>query len=156
MKHIYAGFAALTLLAGCSGMDGGGLNPMSWFDRETEPTTAATEPLALIDPRELLPQVTSVEITNTSNGVVVLARGLPPTQGFWDPTLVPTNNEEPLDGFLQYEFRASGPSEDMEEGTEESREIQAARIITADKLEGVIGIRVIALANLEEIALEQI
>ena len=155
MKHLLAVVAGLTLLAGCSGVSSSNMNPMTWFDRESEEAVAAPEPVAVIDTRELLPQVTEVSQLPISNGVILLAKGLPPTQGFWDPVLVPTNNELPLDGFLNYEFRASGPTDAVVEGTEESRELQAARTITVDKLQDVVGIRVIALANHLEISLEQ-
>ncbi len=147
MKHIPAAIAALTLLAGCSNMSASNMNPMNWFDRGSKRPASASEPAAIVDTRELVPQVTEVSQVQISNGVVLLAKGLPPTQGFWEPVLVPTNDEMPLDGILNYEFRASGPTEDVTKGSPQSRELQAARTVTNDKLEGVIGIRVIALSN---------
>ncbi len=152
MKRIFAVLIGLTAVAGCSNVNTDTINPINWFDREEAPV-AAPEPVAVIDTRELLPQVTEVSQLPTSNGLILLAMGLPPTQGFWDPVLVPTNNELPRDGLLIYEFRASGPTDTVVEGTADSRELQAARTITANKLEGVTGIRVIALANHLDIAL---
>ncbi|MCY3880419.1 MAG: membrane lipoprotein lipid attachment site-containing protein [Rhodobacteraceae bacterium] len=147
MKRFLFAATILSFLAGCSNFDSGNLNPMNWFERDNTQTASAPDPVAVIDSRELLPQVTEVTQLQISNGLVVLAKGLPPTQGFWDPVLVPTNDELPIDGVLTYELRASGPTDEVVEGTEESREIQAARTITSDMLENVAVIRVVALAN---------
>ncbi len=142
-------------LVGCSGIEMPSVNPMNWFDREArQPTPTETQEVIVVDNRELLPQVTEVSRLPISNGMILLAKGLPPTQGFWSPVLVPTNNELPLDGYLNYELRATGPTDQVVEGSEDSRELQAARTITADKLNGVIGIRVIALANNMTITVE--
>lgn len=155
MKRIFGAILGLSLLSGCSGTDLSNANPMNWFNRDQpRPVVSATEEAIFVETRELLPEVTEVSQEPISNGIVLLAKGLPPTQGFWSPVLVPTNDEQPLDGILTYELRATGPTDIVVEGTEDSRELQAARIITADKLEGVSGIRVIALANHVDVDVE--
>lgn len=155
MKRLFGAMLGLSLLAGCSDANLSSANPINWFNRDTQKSAVVeTEEVVLVDTRELLPEVTEVSKEPISNGIVLLAKGLPPTQGFWSPVLVPTNDEQPLDGVLTYELRATGPTDQVVEGTEDSRELQAARIITADKLEGVSGIRVIALANHVDVDVE--
>ena len=155
MKHSFAIFTVMILLVSCSKIGESNLNPLNWFGDSNAEKTIKSVPVKAtsIDPRARLQRVT--EITNfvTTNGIIIVAKGLPPTQGFWNPALLPRNEEKPVDGFLTYEFRAQAPTDQVLIGTERSREIEAAKTITQDKLVGVKGIRIIARDNTMTLAL---
>ncbi len=144
---------ALFAVTACSGVNMDAVNPMNWFDRGSSEQTAAPEPLEVVDAREFVPQVIEASPQPISNGIILLAKGVTPTSGYWDPALVPTNNEQPVDGILTYEFRVASPALADGETTAESTELQAARTITGDKLEGVSTIRVVSATNYMEVPL---
>ncbi len=141
-----AAAAGLTLsLAGC----GGGfssLNPLNWFGqaeevpRITEADTAAG--VEKPDPRPLVAQVVGLEIARTPGGAIITARGLPPTQGWWDGELVPANGETPVSGTLSYDFRIVPPPVARRVGPPRSREVVVAHFVTTRGLEGVRAIEV--------------
>ncbi len=143
---------AVPLVSGCSGtsVDSGRLNPLNWFERnkQTEPTTEVVA-IAPQDERELIPVVSSVQAQpfGGSDSIILIATGVPPTFGYYDPALVPVNDGQPIDGELVFELRAAAPAEEAEIGTEESREISVATTLTQRQLQGVESVRVIGAVN---------
>ena len=158
MRHIFAAIGGAMLLAGCSdGLSFDGLNPANWFDDSG--SMSSTDGMTKVDNRDMVANVTDLTMNSMGDsGIIIAATGVAPAQGYWDPVLVATNDEMPLDGFLTYEFRASAPMDEsdgeMQSANEDdSYQLQAARTLTVEQLEGVIGIRVIGLGNHQELIL---
>jgi hypothetical protein len=68
-------------------------------------------------------------------GAVVRARGVTPTQGWWDAELVARDVDEK--GVLVYEFRLVPPTGQTDVNTQQSREIDVAIYISDVKLAAV-------------------
>ena len=97
--------------------------------------------------RGLVSQIISLKLEPTSDGVIILATGLPLRQGYHDGELVPAGEDLADNSVLSFEFRATPPAEKTPAGTPASREIVAVRYVSKQTLDGVISIRVIAAAN---------
>lgn len=138
------------LVGGCSSYSESTYNPMNWYGSEeiVDPSLAPEEGyLVLTDIRELIPEVTSLQVSNTNGGVIVHATGVPETQGYHTADLVSVSDEEPVDGVLAYEFRVLPPYEVSPVGSVRSREITAAHFISNAKLRNAREIKVIAATN---------
>lgn len=88
-------------------------------------------------------QIKSVELNDTAGGAILLATGLPTQQGSFDVRLI-RENAEP--GVLHYTLSAVQPAT-TQQGTQRSREIQAALFLSNQDLQGVNTIRVSGTAN---------
>ena len=75
------------------------LNPFNWFGHSQEAPAVPQETASGIanDPRQLVAQVTTLDVAETAGGAIVRANGLPPTQGWWKAELVAENHGEPVD-----------------------------------------------------------
>ncbi|MGL4238032.1 hypothetical protein [Tabrizicola sp.] len=121
-------------LAGCGGFRQSRLNPLNWF-RRSEPRESIVLPEQADDPRPLVEAVLSMAVEPIPGGAIVRARGVTPTQGWWQAELVPRDIEE--DGVLVYEFRVFPPPGRTDVNTQTSREIDVAIFISDVKLEAV-------------------
>lgn len=121
-------------LAGCGAVRQSKLNPFNWF-RKSEPRETIVLPEEGSDPRPLVDMVLSMAVEPIPGGAVVRARGLTPTQGWWEAELVARDLDE--DGVLVYEFRLLPPMEPTDVNTQRSREIDVAIYISDIKLENV-------------------
>ncbi|HLQ18138.1 MAG TPA: hypothetical protein VK146_04090 [Tabrizicola sp.] len=121
-------------LAGCGGLRESRLNPFNWF-RRSEPRETIVLPGEETDPRGLVETVLSMNVEPIPGGAVVRARGLTPTQGWWNPELVGRDVDE--NGVLVYEFRLLPPTGQTDVNTQRSREIDAAIYISDVKLANV-------------------
>lgn len=149
---------ALTLpLAGC-GFGKSRLNPFNWFD---SPAVESLEPEGGYpvldgDDRNMVAQITALEIKRTLDGAIVTAHGLPPTQGFWDAELVPDDKGRPVDGVITYHFLLREPPADSPASTRvmtpESREVVAGAFINTTRLANTSKIVVIAAGNSRSIS----
>ncbi len=139
-------------LGACSRISDSGLNPFGWFGgaRETVAVSAATGLPA--DTRPLVDQITELNVMRTPYGALVSARGLPPTQGYYDAELVALNRGYPVDGVLRYEFRASPPPAPNRAGTVPSREIVVGARVSNARLAGVQRIEVVGARNRQSVA----
>lgn len=132
-KTVLAALGVVLVVSGCGMIRESRLNPFNWFGR-AEPretvTTAAPQ-----DQRLLVSQVLSLSVDPYSAGAIVRAKGIPPSQGWWDAELVP----RPLDenGVLVFDFRVFPPITDTPEGTPRSREITVAISLSNVKLDQV-------------------
>jgi hypothetical protein len=132
-KTVLAALSVVVLVAGCGAIRESRLNPFNWFGR-AEPretvTTAAPQ-----DERLLVAQVLSLSVDPYSSGAIVRAKGIPPTQGWWEAELV----ARPLDenGVLVFDFRVFPPITNTPEGTPRSREITVATSLSNVKLDQV-------------------
>lgn len=133
--------AALLALVGC-GVGQTRLNPFNWFGSSTSEAVSSdsqqpTEPV--------VDQVLSLDVAATPSGAIVSAVGLPATQGFWDAELVrlPTDDAS----LLLLEFRILPPLFPHPEGTQPSREVLAATVLSNQDLAGIRTIAVQGIQN---------
>ncbi|MFZ1348713.1 MAG: hypothetical protein WAT35_05610 [Tabrizicola sp.] len=121
-------------VAGCAGVRQSKLNPFNWF-RKSQPRETIVLPGEKKDPRPLVDTVLSMTVEPIPGGAVVRARGVTPTQGWWDAELVPQELDDK--GILVYEFRLLPPPDRADVNTQQSREIDVAIYISDVKLEAV-------------------
>ncbi|WP_374430326.1 hypothetical protein [Tabrizicola sp.] len=121
-------------LAGCGGLRESRLNPFNWF-RRSEPRETIVLPGEETDPRGLVETVLSMDVEPIPGGAIVRARGLTPTQGWWNAELVGRDFDE--NGVLVYEFRLLPPVGQTDVNTQRSREIDVAIYISDIKLANV-------------------
>lgn len=140
----------LAVATGCGRVAGSRLNPFNWFgSSESQPTLAPEDGYDAVDAdnRRRVDQVTSLRAEPTPGGAIIRAVGLPPEQGFWDGALVSLTDGEAVDGVLEYHFRIRPPEAPTRVSTVPSREVVVGRFVTAQALEGVREIRVVAQQN---------
>ena len=129
-------FAAVTGLTGCSGFRESNWNPTNWFGGRNQPEMVSAEaPPA--DTRPLVAQVTALAVNRNSQGVIVNATGLPPTQGWWDASLVPASRDEPVDGVMTFDFVVLPPPAAQRTSTPQSREVTAGAFLSNIKLQQI-------------------
>ena len=121
-------------LAGCAGVRQSKLNPFNWF-KKSEARETIVLPDEKADPRPLVDTVLSLAVEPIPGGAVVRARGVSPTQGWWDAELVPQDLDDK--GVLVYEFRLLPPTKRADVSTQQSREVDVAIYISDVKLENV-------------------
>ncbi len=131
-RHVVLGLAAS--LAGCAGVRQSKLNPFNWF-KKSEPRETIVLPDEKTDPRPLVDTVLSMAVEPIPGGAVVRARGVSPTQGWWDAELVPQDLDDK--GVLVYEFRLLPPTKRADVSTQQSREVDVAIYISDVKLANV-------------------
>ena len=131
-RHIVLGLGLA--LAGCGAIGKSKLNPFNWF-KKSEPRETIVLPGEKDDPRPLVDTVLSMQVEPIPGGAVVRARGVTPTQGWWDADLVKRDVED--EGVLVYEFRLKAPAEQSGVSTQQSREIDVAIYLSDVKLQNV-------------------
>ncbi len=149
---IIAALTSALILTGCGGggsSAGSGLNPFGWFRSGPKgKTLQKTEQIALPrDSRGLVDQIVVMRVERVPGGAIIRATGLPPTQGYWDGSLKPENEEKPVKGTLVYRFVIAPPPGFEQRSTPQSREVVVARYVTNAKLQGVSRIVVQAARN---------
>ena len=128
-------------------------NPFSGESREERNRMQVLEERASAEDRELVAHVSAARADSNPDGVILIATGLPETQGYWNAQLVPLNDEFPVEGVLSYEFVVAKPEDSNSVGTPESREIVVGRKIGNRKLRGVSGIRIVSASNVRSLGL---
>ncbi len=132
-RTVLAAMGAVFLVAGCGVMRESRLNPFNWFGRgEPRETVQAATPQ---DARLLVEQVLTLSVDPYSSGAIVRAKGLTPTQGWWDAELVARPVDE--NGVLVFDFRIFPPIEATPQGTPQSREVTVAISLSNVKLDGL-------------------
>jgi hypothetical protein len=131
-------------LSGCASVGSSKYNPMNWLkpSAPSEPTVLYVPPP---DNRPLIAQVLTVKLQQSADGAILLATGLPPTQGWWKASLVKVAQDD--DSKLVYEFRIFPPIAPMPTGTPASREVNVAVSLSNLQLDGVKSITVQANTN---------
>ena len=128
-RHVVLGLAVA--LAGCGKVRESKLNPFNWF-RKSKPRETIVLPGAETDPRPLVDTVLSMQVEPIPGGAVVRARGVTPTQGWWNAELVARDLDDK--GVLVYEFRLVAPADRTDVNTQQSREIDVAVYLSDTKL----------------------
>ena len=131
-RHLVLGLGLA--LAGCGAIGKSKLNPFNWFKR-SEPRETIVLPGEKDDPRQLVDTVLSMSVEPIPGGAVVRARGVTPTQGWWEAELVRQDVDDK--GVLVYEFRLLPPVDRTGVSTQQSREIDVAAYLSDAKLENV-------------------
>lgn len=137
--------AVFLMLSACESR----LNPVNWFGSAREETVEVVERAEVADPRPLVGEVTELLVERMPGGAIIRARGLPPTQGYWEAELVEVGR---ADGALRYEFRAYRPPQAARQGPPRSRELIVATYLGDAALRGVRRIVVVGQANRRSVA----
>lgn len=146
------------------------LNPFNWFgrDREVQTTAAPGEVNPLIPnagnerkgifskrPEPVyagtpLAVVKSVVVHRIPEGAMVEVVGVSNIHGVHTLKLDPQNDGQPVKGVLTYNLLGVHPKGGFTGGTEQSREVTVAHVLTQEQLQGVRTIRVVAAQNARE------
>ena len=166
--------AAVVGLTACGTVRDSRINPLNWFgNSREEPVQAAPE--KAVNP--LIPEQSSgglfkrqKELDNVYTGVpvnvvrdlviervpggaIIRVTGVSQFQNVFDIRLTPVDeDEEPVEGVLEYRLEARIPEKPISGGDERLRTIVAARTVTDGELELVRQIRVIGQDNARIIA----
>ncbi|WP_126976753.1 hypothetical protein [Frigidibacter oleivorans] len=130
-------------LAACGRVADSRVNPFNWFGRaESRTVVVAADPAALPPGTRLVDQVTALDVNRTRDGAIVTATGIPPTQGWWDATLLPrtagaAGTAVPVDGVVTLRFVVTPPPGPTRQSTPQSRQLTAGLFLSNGDLEGV-------------------
>ncbi|MFZ1661316.1 MAG: hypothetical protein WAT77_05105 [Paracoccaceae bacterium] len=126
-------------LADCAKVRDSRLNPFNWFGRSrAAQTQTVLAPNEAADGRQLIQQVTALEVTKTNYGAIVQAKGLPPTQGWWKAELKADNRGKPDEnGVVTYRFLVFQPPGPTPVSTVQSRELTAAAFLSTVDLDSI-------------------
>jgi hypothetical protein len=94
--------------------------------------------------------VRSVEMGRTRDGFLITAFGTAPGLGYSLATLRPRRKGEPgADGYIEYDFVAVEPPEEfnLPPGSTQARAMRADLPVELSRLQGALGIRVLALSG---------
>lgn len=145
-RTVIAGLGGTLLLAGCGRVRESRFNPFNWFGRSEEETGSVTPVREVRDPRPLVDQITALSVEPTPTGAIVRATGLPPMQGWHSAALV-AQSDGPVGGEMVFFFRAVPPDGATRVSTVQSRELTAARRLTAQQLAVTRVVRVVGARN---------
>lgn len=147
------------VLTGCGSSR---LNPMNWFGRaKSAPVATAENPNPLIPQRsgsilrreeapyagQLMAQVKTLKVERTNGGALIRVSGIAQFQRPYEVRLIPNNNKQPVNGVLTFELKALQPGRRLAQGSEWTRTVTVATVLTDNELEGVRTIRVLAAQN---------
>lgn len=133
-RTIVAVLVLATALSGCARVAGSRFNPLNWFGKPQAVADGGRYAVPS-DARELVAEVTQMQVEAYPGGAIVRATGLPPTEGYWEAELVALPPDD--QGRLVYEFRVFPPLDPVAAGTPYTRQITVAAAISTIKLEGV-------------------
>lgn len=134
-RMLTAALITATVLGGCGSMRDSRLNPFNWFKKSQDSQMMGTLTEAPADPRALVADVIDLTVEPYPGGAIIRARGLPPTQGYWDAELV----ARPLDenGVQVFDFYVFPPVIPMDANIPQSREINVATSLSDIKLAAI-------------------
>lgn len=128
---VLALLVAATALTACSRIQNSRFNPFNWFGRSEPVAVQTVADLKPADVRPLVLQVLEMTVEPVPEGAIVRAKGLPPSQGWWDGELVERSFE---DGVLTYDFRLTPPLQGKPAGTPRSREVTVGAFLSNIRL----------------------
>ncbi len=127
--------SVMLVLTSCGRIRDSRLNPFNWFGRSQPIETVAVDAGRPVDPRPLVAQVLTLNVDAVQGGAIVRAKGLPPTQGYWNGALVPLELDE--NGVQVYEFRIAPPFQPNPVVNQFSREVTVGAFVTNRQLESI-------------------
>lgn len=148
-RQSIAAFGILVILAGCGSVRDSRINPFNWFGPDRGETLTPKEIADKQDARPRVDQVVSLRAEQVTGGAIVNAVGLPLTQGFYSAELVQIPSDQR--GVLDLEFRIVPPQRAIRQGTQASREVTVAKLLTSQDLAGVTTIRVLGARNVRSV-----
>lgn len=92
-------------------------------------------------------QIKSLQIHRVPEGAMIVAIGVSAVHGANAAKLTPRNDGKPEGGVLSYDLLAIQPQGGFTGGSEESREVSVAHVLTTQQLEGVRTIKVFGTSN---------
>ena len=134
-RRVLLGLGAALVVASCGRIRDSRLNPFNWFGGAKRREQVAATPAEEQDPRLLVADVVSLNVDPYSAGAIVRAKGIPPSQGWWEAELVARPIDE--NGVLVYDFRVFPPLTNTPQGNTRSREITAGASISTTRLDQV-------------------
>lgn len=141
-KTLVLTIVALGLVAGCGRVASSQLNPFNWFESSAPAAVVLSE---TADPRPLIDQIDTLEVSQTPGGAIVRVTGLAAVQGNYEGALIRVPGATA--GSLAYEFRAFPPPNPTRVSTPRSREVTVAVFLSDRALAGISEIRVSAARN---------
>lgn len=156
LRATLLGTAILLTLSGCARVAESRLNPFNWFGQSTAAPAAPADPATrrplvpenrrttVSDTRTLVQSITALSVDRAPTGAIVRATGIAPTQGFFNAELV---NAGVSGGVLTLQFRAQSPAGFEAQGSQRSRQINAAYVISNAQLAGIRTVRVEGATN---------
>ena len=147
MRVLFTALAASLVLAGCSQVSQSRVNPLNWFGRQDSDVSSDRADQTINESRDdvLISQIISLDVAPHPGGVLITAKAIAATEGFYDTALILRGQE---DRRLIYEFRAKAPpSVNPPVGTPVTRELITGRFISTQDLNNAEQITVIAQQN---------
>ena len=144
-KPLMAAMVVVLSVGACGTIRDSRLNPLNWFGRSQQQQAVVLAPGMEADGRSLVDQIIHLSVEPTSDGAIVRAIGLPPTQGWWEGELIlePTETE----GDLVYRFVVAPPPDTRRVSTPQSREVTVAAFLSTIRLQTVRRITVTGANN---------
>ncbi len=142
-RFLVAGLLVMSV-SSCARLSESRLNPFNWFggDQSSPETLPVADVAVESDTRPVVDAVVELRIERTPGGAILMATGLPPTQGYYDAALLP-DAERSAPGRLVYQFRVQPPLRPGPVSTPRSREVRAALFLTDQDLAGVREVQVL-------------
>jgi hypothetical protein len=134
--------ACTLILAGCGGFRESRLNPFNWFGRSRVVETQVVDTTVAPDGRQLVADVTLMQVDPLPGGAIIRARGRAPTQGYWDAELVLRAGPDADPAAPVYDFRIFPPVAQAASGTPQSREVDVALYLSDVQLARITAITV--------------
>ncbi len=135
-------------------------NPVNWFGSDEPVPAGEVNPLLpqrstrglLTRPETVyagtpVQKVVSVDVARTREGAIITATGVTLFQAAYAVKLQPRNDGKPESGVLTYDLLALQPPGQPYAGTEQSRTVSVAHVLSNQQLSGVRTIQVIAVEN---------
>lgn len=143
---VLAAMTAVMVVSACATVRDSRLNPFNWFGRSqvTRVATPAT-PAVNYGGRVPVTEVTEMHIEPATGGAIIRAKGVPPTQGWYQADLVLEPGER--EDELSYRFVLRQPDAGQRVGTPVSREVTVATFVSDFRLEGIRQITVAGAQN---------
>ena len=141
-SRLILAFCCTLILAGCGGFRESRLNPFNWFGRSRVVETQAVETTVAPDGRQLVADVTLMQVDALPGGAIIRAGGRAPTQGYWDAELVLREGPDADPANPVYDFRIFPPATPGVVSTPQSREVTVALYLSDVQLARITGITV--------------
>lgn len=150
-----------TTLAACGSAGGSGLNPLNWFGKGRQASTAqvdasATNPLIPVKKRSLterpetpyqgipVRQITSVRLDRTDSGAILTVEGVAQSADAYDLRLI--RQDTTTSGLLSYQLQAAYPTT-VRSSSQAPRRVVTAQFLTNENLSGIRRVRVAGASN---------